>query len=74
MVFLLPVAGAVINLAFATPAIRQILIQLNFYNVPLMITVGITITVSLLVLYLIIYGLTTRVYRQIVDQPRYSNN
>lgn len=74
MVFMLPVAGAVINLAFATPAIRQILIQLNFYNVPLMITVGITITVSLLVLYLIIYCLTTRIYRQIVDQPRHNND
>ncbi|WP_295745670.1 FtsX-like permease family protein [uncultured Limosilactobacillus sp.] len=73
MVFLLPVVGAVINLGFAIPAIRQIMIQLNFYNMPLMMTVGIIITVSLLILYLTIYGLTTRVYRQIVDQPLHNN-
>lgn len=67
MVFLLPVVGAIINLCFAIPAIRQIMIQLNFYNLPLMITVGIIVAISLLILYLILYGLTTRTYRQIVD-------
>lgn len=36
MVFMLPVVGAIINLCFAIPAIRQILIQFNFYNVRLM--------------------------------------
>lgn len=69
MVFLLPVVGAIINLCFAFPAIRQIMIQLSLYNLPLMVTVGIIVTVSLLILYLLIYGLTTRIYRQIVDQP-----
>lgn len=69
MVFLLPVIGALINLCFAFPAIRQIMVQLSLYNLPLMITVGVIVTVSLLVLYLIIYGLTTCTYRQIVDQP-----
>ena len=67
MVFLLPVVGAIVNLCFAIPAIRQIMIQLNFYNLPLMITVGIIVAISLLILYLILYGLTTRTYRQIVD-------
>ena len=67
MVFLLTVVGAIVNLCFAIPAIRQIMIQLNFYNLPLMITVGIIVAISLLILYLILYGLTTRTYRQIVD-------
>lgn len=67
MVFLLPVVSAIVNLCFAIPAIRQIMIQLNFYNLPLMITVGIIVAISLLILYLILYGLTTRTYRQIVD-------
>ena len=67
MVFLLPVVGAIVNLCFAIPAIRQIMIQLNFYNLPLMITVGIIVAISLLILYLILYGLTTHTYRQIVD-------
>lgn len=69
MVFLMPVIGAIINLGFAIPAIRQIMIQLNFYNLPLMLTVGVIVAVSLLALYLILYGLTTRTYRQIVDSP-----
>lgn len=69
MVFLLPVIGAIINLGFATPAIRQIMVQLNFYNLKLMVTVGIIVTVGLIVLYLVLYALTTRVYRQIVDEP-----
>lgn len=73
MVFLLPVAGAIVNLCFAIPAIRQIMIQLNFYNLPLMITVGITVAASLLILYLILYGLTTRTYRQIVDDQAEAN-
>ncbi|MDN3537226.1 hypothetical protein QPX96_05810 [Limosilactobacillus fermentum] len=69
MVFLMPVIGAIINLGFAIPAIRQIMIQLNFYNLPLMLTVGAIVAISLLALYLILYGLTTRTYQQIVDSP-----
>lgn len=69
MVFLMPVIGAIINLCFAIPAIRQIMVQLSFYNLPLMLTVGIVVAVILLIAYLILYGLTTRTYRQIVDQP-----
>ena len=68
MVFLLPVIGALINFAFAIPAIRQIMIQLNFYNSSLMVLIGIMISVILLSFYLIIYGLTTRIYRSIVEQ------
>lgn len=68
MVFLLPVVGAFINLGFAVPAIHQIMVSLNFFNLPLMITVGITISTVLLGLYLLVYGLTTRTYRSIVDQ------
>ena len=68
MVFMLPVVGAVINLCFAIPAIRQILIQFNFYNVRLMIIIAVSITFILLCLYFAIYGLTTRMYRKIVEQ------
>lgn len=68
MVFMLPVIGAIINLCFAIPAIRQILIQFNFYNVHLMIMIAIIITLALVALYFIIYGLTTKMYRQIINQ------
>ncbi|MBB1079351.1 ABC transporter permease [Limosilactobacillus sp. STM2_1] len=68
MVFMLPVGGAIINLCFAIPAIRQILIQFNFYNLHLMVIIALTITLILLCLYFIIYGLTTKMYRKIVNQ------
>lgn len=68
MVFLLPVIGAVINLGFAIPGIRQIMIQFGFYNTQLMVIIATIITFMLLAAYLIIYGLTTRVYRRIVGQ------
>lgn len=68
MVFMLPVVGAIINLCFAIPAIRQILIQYNFYNVRLMAIIAVSITLVLLCLYFAIYGLTTRMYRKIVAQ------
>lgn len=67
-VFMLPVVGAIINLCFAIPAIRQILIQFNFYNVQLMTIIAVSITLILLCLYFAIYGLTTRIYRKIVEQ------
>ena len=68
MVFMLPVVGAIINLCFAIPAIRQILIQFIFYNVRLMVIIAVSITLVLLCLYFAIYGLTTRMYRKIVEQ------
>ena len=68
MVFMLPVVGAIINLCFAIPTIRQILIQFNFYNVRLMVIIAVSITLVLLCLYFAIYGLTTRMYRKIVEQ------
>lgn len=68
MVFMLPVVGAIINLCFAIPAIRQILIQFNFYNVRLMAIIAVSIILVLLCLYFAIYGLTTRMYHKIVAQ------
>lgn len=67
MVFMLPVIGAIVNLAFAFPAIRQIMHQLNFYNQVLMIIIAVVVPFVLLLLYLLIYAITTRTYRRIVD-------
>lgn len=68
MVFMLPIAGAIVNLLFALPAIRQIMIQLSFYNQRAMVIIAGAITLALLALYLVIYGLTTRIYHQIVEK------
>ncbi len=68
MVFMLPIIGAIVNLLFALPAIRQIMIQLSFYNQKAMVIIAGTITLALLAIYLVIYGLTTRIYQQIVEK------
>ena len=68
MVFMLPIVGAIVNLLFALPAIRQIMIQLSFYNQKAMVIIAGTITLALLAIYLVIYGLTTRIYHQIVEK------
>lgn len=68
MVFMLPIIGAIVNLLFALPAIRQIMIQLSFYNQKAMVIIAGTITLALLAIYLVIYGLTTRIYHQIVEK------
>ena len=68
MVLMLPIAGAIVNLLFALPAIRQIMIQLSFYNQRAMVIIAGAITLALLALYLVIYGLTTRIYHQIVEK------
>ena len=68
MVFMLPIAGAIVNLLFALPAIRQIMIQLSFYNQRAMVIIAGAITLALLALYLVIYGLTTRIYHQIIEK------
>lgn len=68
MVLMLPIAGAIVNLLFDLPAIRQIMIQLSFYNQRAMVIIAGAITLALLALYLVIYGLTTRIYHQIVEK------
>ena len=60
MVFMLPVVGAIINLCFAIPAIRQILIQFNFYNVRLMAIIAVSITLVPLCFYFVIYRFPRR--------------
>ncbi|WP_367342291.1 ABC transporter permease [Limosilactobacillus sp.] len=68
MVFLMPVVGAIINMLFALPAIRQILHELNFYNQQILIVVGIVVPVVLLIIYIALYAMTTRTYQQIIDK------
>lgn len=68
MVFMLPIMGAIINLLFAFPAIRQIMVQLGFFDRKTMIIIASTVIVALLALYLLIYGLTTRIYHQIIEK------
>ncbi|UQS84590.1 ABC transporter permease [Apilactobacillus apisilvae] len=67
MVFMLPIAGSIINLIFAVPAIKQVITEFGLYDSKLLIVVGIIVSIALIALYLIVYVITTRMYHHIVD-------
>lgn len=68
MVFMLPIAGAVINLGFATPALRSILKLLGMWDTKIFTTVSLAVTAALLVCYVVIYLLTARIYQRMVNK------
>ncbi|MBA1434394.1 FtsX-like permease family protein [Bombilactobacillus bombi] len=65
-VFYLPVIGAIINLAFATPAIINVLKTFSVYNVKILIMVGAITLICLCTVYTLLYSLTTKVYEHLV--------
>ena len=66
-VFFLPLAMAIIHLAFAFPMIRQLLIIFSLKNTALLIGVaGICVLVFAL-LYGFVYKMTSRIYYKIVN-------
>ncbi|TPR18098.1 FtsX-like permease family protein [Apilactobacillus timberlakei] len=67
MVFMIPIIAAIINLSFAIPAIKQVLMSFNLYDTRLLIIVGFSVSSLIVILYLCIYGLTTRMYHHIID-------
>ena len=68
MVFLLPIIMAVVHICFAFPIIKNIMSMLNLTNVKLFMgcTAG-TVLVFLLI-YMLVYKITSRVYYQIVGR------
>ena len=71
MVFGFPILGAIINACFAFPAIRSILKLFSIYNFKMVLAVSSSVIVSMIAFYLLIYLLTTRIYRQIINQRIY---
>ncbi len=69
-VFLLPLAGAGIHLAFAFPIIRKLLMLFNFYNLKLFILTTIICFVIFAVLYMIVYRITSNAYYRIVSDTK----
>ena len=67
MVFMLPIAVAILHLCFALPALANVLKLFGMYNLTQLLVAAIVMVVLFLVVYLLIYGLTTRVYRRIVN-------
>ncbi|MGZ9851028.1 hypothetical protein [Limosilactobacillus ingluviei] len=65
-VFLLPVGGALLNLAVAFPGIRKILKLFSMYDGWLELKIAVGVAVLLLVIYLSVYAVTTRLYQRVV--------
>lgn len=71
MVFGFPILGAIINACFAFPAIRSILKLFSIYNFKMVLAVSSSVIILMIAFYLLIYFLTTRIYRQIINQRTY---
>ena len=65
-VFLLPIVGAVINLAFALPVLKNVLSVFSMYNINILISVSFICIALLITIYMLIYWATTAVYKQII--------
>ena len=69
-VFFLPLALAVLHLAFAFPMIRNLLLLFNLNNLSLLlITAGVSVVVFA-VFYVLVYKITSNAYYNIVSGSR----
>ena len=67
MVFMFPIVVAAIHLCFALPALASVLKLFSMYDLKLLLIVAVTMLAILIIIYLLIYSLTTKVYRRIVN-------
>ncbi|HFI0402181.1 TPA: ABC transporter permease [Streptococcus suis] len=66
-VFFLPILLAFVHLAFAYKMLSSILLSIGVVNVGLMLQVTVGICGGYLLLYLVVYAITTRSYKQIIS-------
>lgn len=66
-VFFLPILLAFVHLAFAYKMLSSILLSIGVVNAGLMLQVTVGICGGYLLLYLVIYAITTRSYKQIIS-------
>ncbi|HFU3803181.1 TPA: FtsX-like permease family protein [Streptococcus suis] len=67
MVFFLPIFLAIVHLGFAYKMLSAILVSIGVVNMELMLHVTIGICVVYFLLYLMVFAITTRIYKQIVS-------
>lgn len=67
MVFFLPILLAIVHLGFAYKMLSAILVSIGVVNMELMLHVTIGICVVYFLLYLMVFAITTRTYKQIVS-------
>lgn len=68
MVFSFPLVVAVINLGFAFPLIKKLLVLFGLVNWKLFLLVCVIVTVIFAILYFVVYRLTARSYYQLVER------
>lgn len=68
MVFLLPIIMAVVHICFAFPIIKNIMSMLNLTNVKLFLGCTAGTVFVFLIIYMLVYKITSRVYYQIVGR------
>jgi putative ABC transport system permease protein len=68
LVFMLPIVGAVINTVFALPALSSVLKIFSLYDGWLLLRVCVLTIAILLIGYLLVYSLTTKVYQRLVNR------
>lgn len=66
LVFMLPIVGAIVHMAFALPAIISILKMFSLFDQGLLLKVCLLIIALLTAGYLMVYGLTTRIYQRYI--------
>ncbi|HFI0447566.1 TPA: FtsX-like permease family protein [Streptococcus suis] len=67
MVFFLPIFLAIVHLGFAYKMLSSILLTIGVVNMELMLHVTIGICLVYFLLYLMVFAITTRIYKQIVS-------
>ncbi|MCQ8268140.1 FtsX-like permease family protein [Streptococcus suis] len=67
MVFFLPILLAIVHLGFAYKMLSSILLTIGVVNMELMLHVTIGICLVYFLLYLMVFEITTRIYKQIVS-------
>jgi len=66
MVFLLPIAMAVLHICFAFPIIKRIMAMLNLTNTRLFVTCTAGTVLAFFFIYVLVYKITSKVYYRIV--------
>lgn len=68
-VFALPILAAIVHIIVAFPILKTLLGLLNLTNVSLFITCTIFTVLAFILIYVVVYLLTSRVYYKIVNTP-----
>ena len=68
MVFIFPLAFAMLHVAFAFPLIKKMLVLFGITNWQLFLVVTLVVALIFSILYYVVYQLTARVYYRLVER------